>query len=467
MPDAPANTNNRWFDGRGRLPRGGPVAVAVRVRYARAVADPALRLSLRDGGMLALLAVLVIDVGLLANDVAAVAIDASGTAWSLARLACLAVAVAVVSTVPGRATILVATVTALVFHTVAGVLLTQQRGEPELLLGVAVVITLGCAVAVPWGMSVQALLAAAQLAVLAAGMVAGLFAVSSPILVVYVAGTMSMSIYMSREIVVSRAAWASREDEVERARRNAESFHAHLGSVVRERTASLEASEAELAELCQAASHDLRPPLRTIAGFSEILKDGSTVRRRPGTAPLLGDVIDLARQMGERIDLLLRDVRRVHRQIHDELDSMYDVARAEHEVLSGRNPACRWILDEAALAAPSSIPLAGFLRVLLRYLSGAGPGRMEIGRLGSEHAGAFYVLAAGFAAPVEDRGRLTGAVAGSQAVAGISVPLGEVAAAARLLVEQHGGRAWIEKEGADDVLVCFHDRHGRTATDLA
>lgn len=114
MPDVPANTNNRWFDGRGRRPRGGTAAVGV--RHAPPVADPARRWSLRDGSVLGLLAVVVIDVGLLANDAAAVAIDARGTALSVARPACLAVAVGVVFVVPGRATIPLATVEACPGH---------------------------------------------------------------------------------------------------------------------------------------------------------------------------------------------------------------------------------------------------------------------------------------------------------------------------------------------------------------
>ncbi|MBK9373432.1 MAG: PAS domain-containing protein [Holophagales bacterium] len=139
-----------------------------------------------------------------------------------------------------------------------------------------------------------------------------------------------------------------------------------LERTVAERTAELEAANAELEAFVQSVSHDLRAPVRTISGFSRILAEDFGKQLPPVAADHLRRIHDGAHRMGALIDDLLRLSR---------------IGKVELEIttvdLAGP---CREILDELAAGSPdrrvetvvaASIPVhgdAGLLRVMLRNL---------------------------------------------------------------------------------------------------
>ena len=139
-----------------------------------------------------------------------------------------------------------------------------------------------------------------------------------------------------------------------------------LERTVAERTAELEAANAELEAFVQSVSHDLRAPVRTISGFSRILAEDFGKQLPPVAADHLRRIHEGAHRMGALIDDLLRLSR---------------IGKVELEIttvdLAGP---CREILDELAAGSPdrrvetvvaSSIPVrgdAGLLRAMLRNL---------------------------------------------------------------------------------------------------
>ncbi len=93
-------------------------------------------------------------------------------------------------------------------------------------------------------------------------------------------------------------------------------YQKKLESLVRERTRELETSNEELEAFCYSVSHDLRAPLRTISGFSQILMEdhGSTLNNDAKDS--LDRVIKGCQKMGELIDALL-SLSRVSRRVLD------------------------------------------------------------------------------------------------------------------------------------------------------
>ncbi|MBL8385319.1 MAG: PAS domain S-box protein [Burkholderiales bacterium] len=82
-------------------------------------------------------------------------------------------------------------------------------------------------------------------------------------------------------------------------------LNASLESRVRERTAALEAANAEMEAFSYSVSHDLRAPLRSIDGFLALLVEDLRGRLAPDEEEMAGRIRASAQRMGQLIDDLL------------------------------------------------------------------------------------------------------------------------------------------------------------------
>ena len=107
------------------------------------------------------------------------------------------------------------------------------------------------------------------------------------------------------------------------ARRQAEEEVKRLNSVleqrVRQRTAELEAANAELASFCYSVSHDLRAPLRRIEGFRRILDDRYHDMVDDQGRHYLDRIAAGTHEMGEMIDSFLRLSRATQGELNVEV----------------------------------------------------------------------------------------------------------------------------------------------------
>jgi len=93
--------------------------------------------------------------------------------------------------------------------------------------------------------------------------------------------------------------------DLKRAEAEARSLNADLEARVRERTAELEASTRELDAFPYSVSHDLRAPLRAVAGFSELLLEDYADGLDGTGRDYLGRVVSATSRMSRLIDDLL------------------------------------------------------------------------------------------------------------------------------------------------------------------
>ena len=115
--------------------------------------------------------------------------------------------------------------------------------------------------------------------------------------------------------------------------------HALLEKLVAERTAELKAANEALEAFSYSVSHDLRAPLRTLDGFSQILLVEHAKQLDPEGKRLLGRVREGATRMSRLIDDLLRFSRVGRQHLRPERVDMTALARSAWGELVAANEA--------------------------------------------------------------------------------------------------------------------------------
>jgi len=125
--------------------------------------------------------------------------------------------------------------------------------------------------------------------------------------------------------------------EARRAAEEVRQLNETLEEKVRTRTAELEAANEELESFSYSVSHDLRAPLRAIAGFSTILRTEHSGMAGGGTA-LIGRIEAAAKRMGALIEDLLSLARVSRKEMHRGDVELSRLAREIANELAEANP---------------------------------------------------------------------------------------------------------------------------------
>ncbi|MDO8933911.1 MAG: ATP-binding protein [Rhodocyclaceae bacterium] len=139
---------------------------------------------------------------------------------------------------------------------------------------------------------------------------------------------------LNAELEQDNAARRQAEEEIAR-------LNAALEQRVRERTAELEAANRDLESFSYSASHDLRAPLRAIAGYSHVLLEDERPRLTVQGQEILDRVIHNTNRMGKLIDDILEYSRVGRLALEVQNVNITELARDVAAMLAADYPAAR------------------------------------------------------------------------------------------------------------------------------
>ncbi|MBI4249255.1 MAG: response regulator [Elusimicrobia bacterium] len=223
--------------------------------------------------------------------------------------------------------------------------------------------------------------------------------------------------------------------------------------------AKLEEANRELESFSYSVSHDLRSPLRTIDGFSQVLlEDYADKLDEPGKDHL-NRVRRGCQQMGELIDDLLNLARVIRHEIKMEKTDLIVIARAVMEQLKKANPG-----RKPEFTAPPKLPVTGdpgLLRAAIENLLGNAwkftgkkmGAKIELGTMRKDGETIYFVRDNGAGFDMSYANKLFAAfqrLHSQEEFPGTGIGLATV----QRIVRRHGGRIWAE--GAVDKGAAFY-----------
>lgn len=226
-------------------------------------------------------------------------------------------------------------------------------------------------------------------------------------------------------------------------------LNASLEARVAERTVELEAINKELESFCYSVSHDLRAPLRGIAGFTQVLEETCGTSLDETSRDYFGRILSATNRMGELIDDLLKlsrvtrdelrprdvDLTVLGREVAAELSS--STPDRDAEILVSDGLACRG--DPRLLR----IVLENLLGNAWKFTSKTTAARIEFSSRNDGRERVFFIRDNGAGFEMQYAGKLFAPFQRLHRVAefpGTGIGLATV----QRIIHRHGGRVWAE-----------------------
>jgi signal transduction histidine kinase len=250
-------------------------------------------------------------------------------------------------------------------------------------------------------------------------------------------------------------------------------LNAELEQRVLDRTAALEAANAELEAFSYSVSHDLRAPLRHVAGFAQMLTRTGAAKLDGKERHYLDTILTSAQEAGRLIDDLLSFARMTRAELQwARVDTGAVVREAKAEASSNApGRAVSWRLGSLPEVRGDREMLrqvfANLLSNAIKYSRDRTPAEIEVGSAPRDDGTiVFFVRDNGVGFDMRYAGKLFGVfqrLHRSDEFEGTGIGLANV----RRIVQRHGGEVWAKAEPGLGATFFFSlPMRGRTAAPL-
>jgi signal transduction histidine kinase len=236
---------------------------------------------------------------------------------------------------------------------------------------------------------------------------------------------------------------------LERQRGSLERANAELEQRVLDRTRQLEHAVKELEAFSYSVSHDLRAPVRHIAGFVNLLRDDLGVSVSAKSKRFLSIITDSVKQMGQLIDELLVFSKMGRTEMQKIIVDTSELVEAtivnldpeikNRNIIWEKNPLPNLQADPAMLRQV----FINLISNAIKYTQPRDPARIQIGHEEKENQIVIFVRDNGVGFNMEFSDKLFGVfqrLHQHDEFEGVGIGLANV----RRIIQRHGGRTWAE-----------------------
>ncbi len=237
-------------------------------------------------------------------------------------------------------------------------------------------------------------------------------------------------------------------------------MNADLEARVAQRTQQLEAANRELESFAYAVSHDLRAPLRSLSGFSQILRESAPAGLDDKSLHYLQRIQESSQRMSNLIDDLLGLSRISRAELNTRPANLSQIASEAAAAVRERYPN-----RAVELAIESDMGVHGDTRLLRiamenlldnawKYTAHANPARIEVGFEDTIEGPVYYVRDNGVGFDMQYAGKLFAPFQRLHAESefpGTGIGLVTV----QRIIARHGGRVWVDAKPDEGAAFYF------------